>query len=400
MKKIVLYLNKLKNNHYNNEYIFLIVIFAVWLIFIFSYVFLSQLINQGGLTNGYKFGGDSQYYINETKNLIDGNSVEMKSRLGFYFFLVPFISFDIPLAWFSVFQIILTGISAFCLYKITAKYFSKLSGLICLVLFLFFIPIQIRNYYILTDILFIDISIIATYFIFFFKKKYLPIIIICIIFLAFLRQNGILYIFSIIGALFFYLIYKKKYLMIFFYFLFSTLLIFPFLEILDYLSSNSDLVRSITERGIIYGYSFDTKSVCFNNCHSLKLIKTSDTSSLFDLFNFYQTNFVNLFKLFFYKIFWLLARIRPYYSDLHNLYNLSYIIILYPAFLYGFVNRTKNNFAINTALIFSFFQILLFGITFVDWSSRFSLYFLPFIMIFSSFGISNFLSFIFKKLKI
>jgi len=394
------YLDRLKENHYNNEKILIIIIFIAWVIFIFSYVFLSQLINHGGLTNGYKFGGDSQYYINETKNLINGNSVEMKSRLGLYFVLAPFIYFDIPLAWFSFFQTILTGISAFCLYKITSKYFSKFAGLICLILFLFFIPIQLRNYYILTDILFIDISIITTYFIFFFKKNFFLITLICVLFLTLLRQNGIIYFLSILTALLFYLNYKKKYLFIFFYFLLFSLLAFPLLEILGYLSSNSDLVKSITERGIIYGYSFDTKSVCFNNCHSLELIKTGNTSTLLDLFNFYQTNFVNLFKLFFYKIFWLLARIRPYYSDLHNLYNLIYVIILYPSFLYGFIKRPKNNFAINVALMFAAFQILLFGITFVDWSSRFSLYFLPFIMIFSSYGISNFISFIFKKFNI
>ena len=138
----------------------------------------------------------------------------------------------------------------------------------------------------------------------------------------------------------------------------------------------------------------------FSNCHSEDLIRTTTTSTLLDLLNFYQNNFINLMKLFFYKLFWLIARIRPYYSDLHNLYIILYAVVLYPSFLYGFLKRPKNNFPINIILFFSLLQILLFGVTFVDWSSRFSLYFMPFVMIFSSYGISSFLNFIIKKLKI
>ena len=392
------YIKKIKNNDYSNKKKILFIIFLFWVVFIFSYVFLGDLINHGYLTNGYKLGGDSEIYISETNNLINGNSFKNISRVGFYLALAPFEYFNIPLVWFVVFQTVMTAIAGLCLYRITSEYFSKSSGLICLLLFLFYIPIQIRNYYILTDTLFIDISIITTYFIFFFKRKLIPLIIIGILLLTLFRQNGILYFFSVIAALLFYLNFKKKNLFIFFYFCLSILLIWPVIEFLSYLSANSDLVRNIAERGIIYGYSFDTKSVCFSKCHSVELIRTTTTSSLVDLFNFYQDNFINLTKLFFYKVFWLLARIRPYYSDMHNLYILLYLVVLYPSFLYGFVKRPKNNFAMNIVLFFIFFQILLFGITFVDWSSRFSLYFLPFVMIFSSYGISVFLNFIFKKL--
>ena len=288
------------------------------------------------MTNGYKLGGDSEFYISETNKLINGNSFKNLSRLGFYFILAPFLYFNIPLIWFVFFQIMVSATAGLCLYKITSVYYSKFSGLICLILFLFYIPIQIRNYYILTDILFIDISIISTYFIFFFKRKFLPLIIILVIFLALFRQNGILYFFSILAAFLFFLKYKKKYWFIFFYFCLSLVLIFPVIEFLNYLSANSNLVRNIAERGIIYGYSFDTKNVCFSNCHSIDLIRTTTTSTLLDLLNFYQNNFINLLKLFFYKLFWLIARIRPYYSDLHNLYIILYAVVLYPSFLWLF----------------------------------------------------------------
>lgn len=397
---MVKYLNKFKNFIKNNETTSVVLIFLIWSIFIFSYIFLDGFINSGNLSNGFKLGGDSIFYINETKNLIEGNPIKLKSRLAFYFALMPFVYFNISLAWFVIFQTIITGLSGFFLYKITLKYFSRFSALICLLLFLFYIPIQIRNFYILTDILFINLSILITYFIFFYKNKFLPIIIILLISISLLRQNGILYFFSIIGAVLFYLNYNKKYFSILIYLLILAIFTFPIKELLSFLLNNSNLIDSIIDRGIIYGYSFKTKAVCYSNCNSLELLKTSSTSSLQDLFNFYKLNLINLSKLFFYKVFWLLVRVRPYYSDLHNLYILVYSIILYPSFVYGFLKRPKNNFAINVVLLFTFFQILLFGITFVDWSGRFSLYFLPFIMIFSSYGISNFLSILYKKLTI
>ncbi len=215
---MIKYLSRFKNFIYNNERTSVVLIFLIWSIFIFSYIFLDSFINSGDLTKGFKLGGDSIFYINETKNLIEGNPIKLKSRLAFYFALMPFVYFNISLTWFVLFQSIITGLSGFFLYKITLKYFSRFSALICLLLFLFYIPIQIRNFYILTDILFVNLSILITYFIFFYKNKFLPIIIILVISISLLRQNGILYFLSIIGAVLFYLNYNKKYLLIFFLF--------------------------------------------------------------------------------------------------------------------------------------------------------------------------------------
>ena len=140
-----------------------------------------------------------------------------------------------------------------------------------------------------------------------------------IVSICLLKQNGIIYFFSILSAILFYLNYKKKYLFILFYLFLLAVIIFPIQELLGYLSNNSNLIDSIINRGIIYGYSFKTKAICCTNCHSLELLKTSNTSTLQDLFNFYKLNLTNLSKLFFYKVFWFLSRVRPYYSDLHNL---------------------------------------------------------------------------------
>ena len=100
-----------------------------------------------------------------------------------------------------------------------------------------------------------------------------------------------------------------------------------------------------------------------------------------------MANFCEYFKIFFFKIFWLVARVRPYYSDLHNYYSIFFNLIFYLGFIYGFIKRPKNNFSIRFIIFFILLSMILEGLTFADWSGRFSLYFLPFVMIFSSYGV-------------
>ena len=116
------------------------------------------------------------------------------------------------------------------------------------------------------------------------------------------------------------------------------------------------------------------------------------------IIKFVIVNFQEYFKIFFLKIFWLIARVRPYYSDLHNYYILFFNLIFYSGFIYGFLKRPKNNFSINFIIFYILLSTILVGLTFADWSGRYSLYFLPFIMIFGSYGILIFIKKILKMI--
>ena len=94
----------------------------------------------------------------------------------------------------------------------------------------------------------------------------------------------------------------------------------------------------------------------------------------------------------------MIIRARPYYSDLHNSYILTLDLVLYLSFIYGFVKKPKNLFSLNLINFYILFSIILVGLTFADWSGRFSLYILPFIMIFSSYGILIFVKKILKMI--
>ena len=245
--------------------------------------------------------------------------------------------------------------------------------------------------------LFIDITIILTYLIVFFKRYYLPIIIFLIFFLISIRPNGILFLFSILASTFYFFIKYKKYFFLSLILLGSMILFLPTINLLNSYIVDLNLIDSISSKGIIWGWSLENNERCRISCLGVELINQDFQNNIFDIFNFILINFIDFFKIFLLKVFWLLLRARPYYSDLHNYYILFFDVIFYIGFIYGLYKIPKNNFSINVILFFIFFSICLVGLTFADWSGRFSLYFLPLIMIFSSHGV---LIFIKKFLKI
>tara|TARA_X000000950_G_scaffold105315_1_gene132690 strand:+ start:285 stop:1484 length:1200 start_codon:yes stop_codon:yes gene_type:complete len=388
-----------KNLIFNNYNLYLITVFIFWITSILLYFFLDDYVKAGSLENGVKIATDSKLYIRVVTEIINGEAsiLDWKSKIGYFLFLTPFIYFDIPFVTIVFFQFFLTAISALCLYKITTKFFCKLSGIICVALFLLYFPLQIRNFYILTEMLFIDVSIFLTYLIVFYKKQYLPLIILLLTFLISIRPNGMLFLFSLIFCILLFLINhkKKKYLSLFLISLLIATL--PVYHLINAYFENLRFIESLN-RGIIWGWSFENNQICKALCLSNQLINNNYQNSLIGYLQFAMANFFEYFKIFFFKIFWLIARARPYYSNLHNYYIIFFNLIFYLGFIYGFIKRPKNNFSIRFIIFFILLSMILVGLTFADWSGRFSLYFLPFVMIFSSYGILIFIKKILKMI--
>jgi hypothetical protein len=379
---------KIKELKFNNYKSYLSFIYFFWIVLIISYFFLS----------GIKYGGDTPAYLGSAQDILSGDfsSIGYETRLGLILFLLPFVYFGIPLEFFILFQIALTGLATHCLYKISSKFFSELSGIICVVLFLFYFPLFNLNFYILTDTLFINTIIISCYLLVYFRRNYIPLIILLILLLITIRPNGIIFLFSILIGIFIYLYSYKKYLYFLLYSLFTLTLIFPIIEILNSYIDDLTLMDSISSKGLIWGYSFEKSARCAASCLSIEWVNENYENNIIGILKFISVNFINYFKIFVLKIFWLLFRARPYYSDLHNLYILIYDIVLYSSFIYGFIKRPKNSFAVHVIIFFILFSIVLVGLTFADWDGRFSLYFLPLVMIFSSYGILIFVKKIFN----
>jgi hypothetical protein len=387
-----------KINSKNNLNLF--IIYFLWLISLIAYFIFSEYIKAGALEYGVNYGSDSAFYLRESRNIINGDisAFKYKGYFGYLLFLAPFLYFDLPLYNVVLFQIVLTAISAFCLYKITKKFFCKSSGLICVFLFLLYFPLQLRNFYILTDMLYIDLLIILIFFVVFFKKKNLIPIFFLLFFLVSIRPNGMLFLFSIFLSLFVYIILNKKYLYLISYLVFLLITSIPVIIFLNSYLSELNLLN-VLNKGIIWGYSFETNQICESSCLSVELINNNLPNTLLGYFKFVSINYTEYFKVFFLKVFWFLFRARPYYSDLHNFYILLFNLILYSSFVYGFMKKPNNLFSINCIVFYILLSMVLVGLTFADWSGRFSLYILPLIMIFSSYGILVFIKKVFKMIK-
>ena len=370
---------------------FIYFIFFTWLVYLIVLYNLSDLVKGGNFSDGYKLGNDSPRYINGAKDILSF-SFNNEKIFGYFiykvFVAISFL-FSNDLFFVVIIQCLMTGTSAFMIYKITSKISDKLSGLMAMIFFLFTPEIQMRNFYILTDILYINLIIFGTYFYFVKKNFYLTIIIFALV--IFTRPHGIIFLLFII-FLFYkkyeYLLNKKSKFFIFFLMVFLLINQINFLS--DYVERKIDTLASIY-RYIIY--EFEYYPIDFPN--ELNLIK-NDKIGILEFLKLCLKYPVFFVKIFLIKLLFFLGRVRPYYSDIHNFYLIFTTFIFYffslISIFYFKVDRSFKYFFYFIIIATSISVVL----TTPDWSSRFFLPILPFIHILSSVSMKQILFKLFK----
>ena len=366
----------------NRNYLF--IIYTIYFLYILGIFFAAGEIKAMSFVDGYLLGGDSGRYIEGADKLLKFELPTGKgsSYLGYIFFISIFKYFDLNLTYVVVVQIFITFLSSLCLYKITEKISSRYGGLFSLSLYLFYFPLQIRNFYILSETIFICSIIFLIYFILFFKKKYLITIILLIPFIILIRPHGVILIPSLFLAsiLWFYSNEKKKlfYLSI----IILITLSYPFLLLTNFYLENEKILFKIMNYGIIYGYNHENNYLSFNE-------PSNNKNDILSLLIFIKENSHNFIISFYKKIWFFLIRVRPFYSDIHNFYLILFNIILYPLVIYGYLkNNFKRNISINFMYFFVIFLTISVGLSFADWSGRFVLYIFPIFFIFAGIGFS------------
>ena len=372
-------------NFISKNILYLIYIF--YFVFIFLIFFYSERSISGvNFSNGYLLGNDSFRYIDGANNILNftvPDSNKGISYLGYIFILVPFQYFKLDLTYVVIFQIFLTLISSYCLYKISKELSSPLGGIISLTFYLFYFPLQIYNLYILTETIFICTIIFIIYFIVFYKKKFLSILIFLLILFLLLRPHGILIIPIIVLSLGFWSIIEKD-TKIFYALIFVLLIIaYPSFLLLNYYLETESMISQIANMGIIVGYENPNNLLNFTQ-------PLNENNDLFSLLSYLKNNMVVFFESFYKKIYFFLIRIRPYYSELHNLYLILFNLLYYPLAIYGVLKfELKNKIYYYFMLLYIFVFTVSIGFSFADWDSRYSLYILPLIFIFSGVGFSH-----------
>ena len=147
---------------------------------------------------GFKTGSDSQRYILYAKDLsYVFDSFKAFSSLS-YILLIKKINFlGIHIHFINIIQILIHSIAGFCLYSHLFK--NKHHILICIlsvIIYLFFPPLFIWNFYLLTDSLNVHLALISIYFLANNNKKYFLLIFLLILFSSFIRAHSIFLLFT------------------------------------------------------------------------------------------------------------------------------------------------------------------------------------------------------------
>ena len=283
----------------------------------------------------------------------------------------------------------MTLISAICIKKISKKLGYKYPE-VAMMLFLFCVPIQMRNYFILSDSIFISFTIITFYY-FIKEKKFKNILIfICLsLFTLTIRPHGVLMLILII--IYFSEIIPKTHKNIYKFFYFFSLIIL-FISLLDIYLYKTTKNYFFISGEVIFGYKGFV--VEYSDLPDDLIEKSVIYQNVFLLINYPLESI----KSYLYKIFFFTSGLRPYYSLPHNIFEFFstfvFFILGISAIFIGNYNKIKNY-----MIIIIFLSIIGALITGPDWSGRYRMYVMPFIFILSAEIIEKVLD-KFNKLKI
>ena len=347
-----------------------------WIMILLSFSIFGSFIKKWDTTNLYNYGGDTVRFLELSESLLNGEAIGGKQAfyIGYSLILAFFLKFKLSFNFVVLFQCFMTLISALCVKKISKKLGYKYPE-IAMILFLFCIPIQMRNYFILSDSIFVSFTIITFYY--FIKEKNLKntLIFICLsLFTVTIRPHGVLILILIIIYFFEIIPKTNKNIYKFFYF-FS--LIIPFIFLIDfYLDETTKNYFYISGEAIFCYKGFVVE---YSNLPKNLIEKSIIYQNIFLLLNYP----IESIKLYLYKIFFFASGLRPYYSLPHNMLEFfsTFVFFIFgiSAFFSGNYNKIKNY-----IILIVFLSIIGALITGPDWSGRYRMYVMPFIFILST----------------
>ena len=121
--------------------------------------------------------------------------------------------------------------------------------------------------------------------------------------------------------------------------------------------------------------------------------------NIFGFLIYLKENILILTRVAFFKII-LFFRLEALLSDLHNIFIIFYHLPIYIFFCMHFFKFKKLNSFETFAIIYICLNVLFISITFVDWSGRFIMFILPFMMIYASKSLIDIISILIKRFKI
>jgi hypothetical protein len=306
---------------------------------------------------GIKLVSDSMGFIEEAESWIVGQNI-LAYRFwysGYVCFLFILKLLHLPYQSIVFIQLFFSFFSIIKVFRFLKS--DQTNAWFCSLFLIFYFPIQQWNFYIMTDSLFTSFIIISLVeigkYIHNPTRKYIFIIPFVT---TLIRPNGFTILLStVIVSLFEFLKRRKVNPKLIYSGVAITIVLFGILILLG-----SDIFLKFAK------VSFESgEMIC--GYHSIDIKKFSD-QTLFELWSHHP---LELIKLFFGRIFFLVSDIRPFYSLSHNLFCLIFLAFFY-------INRTRRILTFKTfchldliIIGFIILNVLLVGLTYSDWDGRF-----------------------------
>jgi len=336
------------------------------------FIWLIEQIYYFNKYNGVRIVFDSHRYLRGALHWKHFNPFYSYSAI-----ISPFAHTDF-LIGITFLQITLNFIALFCFLKLIQS--ASENSLVLLVGGLMFLwpELQLWNFYIHSESLFISISVYIIYFFTFKKYKWA---ITTMLILCFLRPNGFIFLLAFI---FFYILKKYEVRKL----IFPSIIILGiiFLALTDFVIpklNNYPFMLHLMKGKIIQGsnlWTIDNTGLtyCKDCTNSIKIITLIINNPWF-YFKFWTSRIVILF-----------SQVRPYYRTVHNIgVVLLFIPVYYFAGKYIWKEKFKKYSFLLLPIIFEVCIVLIGG---VDWDNRFLVIILPCVFLLSTFGFDSYLN--------
>jgi len=325
---------------------------------------------------------DSELYLSDAKNLLAGQWPQ--GRGMWYLSYSSFLAFVFLLGGSNstiiLLQVLLSGVAALCLYKISVLVTGSASEAFLTVFFyLSWLKIHEWNTILYTESLFTSCSIICLALLMRSKHYWQYVVVFVLtLFTFFVRPTG----FAFLIGLIFYLVFlvknkMDKRLLV------STIVVVSVAIFLlgCYMLEEADLIDSYARGEVIY----PNISVGLEIPADL-IIPTKNAPAFARLFAFAFDNPVYFAKLSFYKLILFIGNVKPYFSPIHN----SIIVfILYPIYIFaiiGYYRFGKTQYEKYFIIGYVASLALTISLTSENWDGRFLVPVLPFIFLLASHG--------------
>ena len=326
---------------------------------------------------------DTARYLKIAQSLYQGGHLSQDAD-GWYVSYGATIAFfqtiGLAIEWVVVLNLTASLLAMVSIYQLTFRFFGdwRRSFVACM-LYILFLKISQWNFILYTDGLFTSCCIITIncYLWSSSKKSLLSVSVCCLMLLytVFLRPVGLVFLASFLMAI--ALSDWRKLQWPYLAFLVLMILWGANWVLLDYHDSFVEAYRTaeIIYPDLTLGIGVPAQLI----------LPDEDYFPLLRIFLFIAYNPVFFSKLFFTKAFLFLTGVRPYFSQAHNG---SLLVFLLPCYLFAIVGwrSIPKVFRLFT-LLFVGSQIVMVGLTTVNWDGRFLLPMLPFVFVLSANGL-------------